>query len=100
MTNDERFEINTGDCILVLDGNVLEAFFHDADLAKRWHVCHVAVDVKPHRKGDGNVYRLGTRLRDTMINGMDVHVPASRIPEADALFAEAVARREASAAAG
>ena len=95
----DRIEINLGDAILILDGNVLELFFHDALLTRRWHVCHVSVDAKPSRKGDRLKYTIGTRLNDTMMDPLPFDVPPADQPRVAALFEEAMRRRAASVAA-
>jgi hypothetical protein len=49
---DERVEINLGDSILVLEGNVIELFHKPSMINRRWHVCHISVDAKPSRRDD------------------------------------------------
>lgn len=95
--NNDRIEINTGDAILVLDGNVIELFFREAMLTRRWHVCHVSVDAKPSRNGDDMRYTLGTRLADVMVEPLPFNVPMAEQDRVSALFEEAVRRRDASA---
>ena len=93
----DRIELNQGDAILVLDGNVLEVFFHDAMLTRHWHVNHVMVDAKPNRKGDRMKFVLGINIRGTMMDPLPFEVPVGDQAATLALFAEAMRRRALSA---
>jgi hypothetical protein len=65
---DERVEINLGDSILVLEGNVIELFHKPSMINRRWHVCHAvgpAARSRLLRRGDaptGRLDRVGVRL--------------------------------------
>jgi hypothetical protein len=97
---DDRVEINLGDSILVLEGNVIELFHKPSMINRRWHVCHISVDAKPSRRDDVLKYTLGTRLSDVMMAPLPFDVPLSAQPRVAAFFEEAMRRRAASTALG
>jgi hypothetical protein len=93
----DRIELNQGDAILVLDGNVIELFCHDALLTQRIHVNHVRVDAKLNRKGDRMKFRVGTDIGGTLMNPVPFEVPVADQAPIQALFAEAMGLRTVSA---
>lgn len=85
-------ELVLGDTVLRLDGTVVE-LLHNSGVAHRWHVTHVAVEAKPHKGGVR--FKVGIDVGGTVFQPNDVDVPAERVGEAQALFQEAVRRRDA-----
>ena len=84
-------EVRFGEWVLRLDGTVVEVL-HRTGLGYRYHVNHVAVEMKP-RKG-GSTLRVGVDVKGTITGGAKIEVPAEDQPEVEALFGEARRRRE------
>lgn len=90
-------EIVLGDDVLRLDDTVVEVL-HRAATGYRFHVSHVAVEVK-EKRGSLHV-RVGFEVSGTIVGGTRITVPAERQAEVLALFAEARRRRDEIAAGG
>lgn len=94
MTRTEYVELDLGEVVLVLYGNVLEVFVQKAS-SRRWHLTHVAVDLRPERRSDTVTYVVGSRIGDLMVNSVPVSVELADQPRAAAFFDEARRRRAA-----
>lgn len=90
-------EIVLGDDVLRLDDTVVETLHRGAG-GFRFHVSHVAVEVK-EKRGALHMH-VGVEVSGRIVGGTRLTVPPERQAEVLALFAEARRRRDEIAAGG
>jgi hypothetical protein len=89
----DRIELDFGDTIVVLDGNVVEVFLQEAGISKRWHVSHIRVEAKPSRKGDRLHLIVDTVTAPTRSQSISFDIAIEDQPVVIDLFDEAKRRR-------